>query len=160
MEIAGFDPITRPELRRMAEAIHRCYEDAAGSGGATPFSALDPALKASNEDAAAHGDIKLDCLGWTRVPLAPEESAGEGPIPTAEQIEHNRWMGERLSSGWRYGQPRRRPENRRRLSLVAWERLADAEERAKDEMHVRSLLAIYREIGYKVGALDSDPAGR
>jgi hypothetical protein len=150
--VANHAEITRRELRLMAQAVHEYYRE---NFGGDPWKDLPPSMRASNEDAAAHGDIKLDALGWTRRPL-PRGEPSDSPIPAERiellaQAEHNRWMGERLSAGWRYGEPIRGDgyDNRRRLTFCAWQHVTT--ERSKDEEHVRALKSMYRAAGYDVG---------
>ncbi|NVJ48231.1 MAG: hypothetical protein HWE07_13930 [Cytophagia bacterium] len=50
-------------------------------------------------------------------------------LSIAARVEHNRWMAERLSRGWKYG-----PESnelKQRLSFVSWDGLEDVEKKLK-----------------------------
>lgn len=142
--------IERPALTEMARAIHEeVYE-----GGPGSFEGLDPALRRSNEDAAAHLDVKLDALGARRVARNGDHAQTPGdPAAFAcgtvidedsaafdqlRRTEHNRWMGERLSGGWRYGTRERDPENQRRTSFVPWHNLPP-EEKRKDDDQIRAI---------------------
>lgn len=164
-DVAGYDRIVRAELREMAAATHDYYEAAYGADPPRPFEVLDPVFKASNEDSAAHADVKLDAVGLTRRPLTLAERRAQGappPVPplsdaqveTLAQVEHNRWMGERLAAGWRYGARSSKGENERRLTFCAWEDLTDADERAKDVRHVEALATMFYQIGYVIEAPD------
>jgi hypothetical protein len=124
----------------------------------TALHAEIPALfRTSNEDAAAHADVKLDTIGYRHRAARP----GEVPPPVrptpAEvellaQIEHNRWMAERLVAGWRYGD--RDDGRKRRPAFKAWADLVDAGERAKDVSQIRALVSALNAIGQVV-----EPAG-
>ncbi|QDT36905.1 NAD-binding protein [Stratiformator vulcanicus] len=92
----------------------------------------------SNLMAAEHAMVKLACLGygWRR----PGESLDGLPVVrTLEepdrvllaQMEHNRWLAERLLAGWRYGKGK--DSQPRRISFCTWDKLSDqAQEQKKD----------------------------
>lgn len=163
--VAGYRRVVQPELRTMAACFHRAYSDL-GSPARRPetmgvrleidqdpvrplsaeadeaFSELRPDFRFSNEQAAAHVDIKLDAIGYRRVASGPGDSS---PVVLSERdqellarMEHNRWMAERLVAGWRHG-PR---DDRRRLrpAFRPWDRLTDTAERAKDLQQIRTLV--------------------
>ena len=145
-EVAGHPKITRIELRRMAKAVHEMY------GGDTSWEELEAAMRASNEDAAAHGDIKLDALKWQAAPRGPADAPPTLPGPVPDDVawmEHNRWMGERLAAGWRYGERRGEGDvgNRRRVAFRVWETLPPSE-REKDVRQVEQLAGMYFAAGY------------
>jgi hypothetical protein len=151
----------------MAEAGHEYYRRFHPET-LPPWHELHPTLKASNEDAAAHGDIKLDTLGWTCRRLHDGESPPRAPqvedrkIELLAQVEHNRWLGERLSSGWRYGEAKGDGGvgNKRRDMLVPWEKLTKAAE-MKDIRHIKALAQMYATAGHAVEpASSSNPTCR
>ena len=80
-----------------AKAIHQDY---CQRHGGVPWAQLDENLRDSNRQSADHWKIKFD---WLR-----HENHGEMPAelsPYQEQLmrlEHDRWLAERLMSGWRY----------------------------------------------------------
>jgi hypothetical protein len=61
----------------------------------------------------------------------------------AAEMEHNRWMGERLSKNWRYG-PHDTPR-RQRPTLVPWSHLEE-DERHFDRQQLPRLVAMQREL--------------
>jgi hypothetical protein len=61
----------------------------------------------------------------------------------AAEMEHNRWMGERLSKNWRYG-PHDTPR-RQRPTLVPWSHLGE-DERHFDRQQLPRLVAVQREL--------------
>jgi hypothetical protein len=172
---SSYGQVVRPVTKALAGLIYRAYraieesrDDAGqasvevaqdvtavdGSVDPTALHAELPALfRSSNEDAAAHADVKLDTIGYRRRPARP----GEVPPPVrptpAEvellaQIEHNRWMAERLVAGWRYGD--RDDAKKRRPAFKAWADLTDAHERAKDVSQIRALVSALNAIGQVV----------
>lgn len=143
------DQITSDAIRRMAGSLHEAYRAA---DSATSFDRLAGTLKVSNEDAASHGDVKLDACGYVRADkaIAGPPADIEPHLPLLARMEHNRWMGERLSRGWRHGARNETAgvESFRRPSFVPWEYLGDeAGEKAKDIRLVRGLVAAYDAIG-------------
>lgn len=144
-EVAGYEKVTRIELRTMAKAVHEGY------GGETAWEELEAEMRASNEDAAAHGDIKLDALRWRTAPRGQADGAPVLPGPVPDEVawmEHNRWMGERLAAGWRYGARRGDGDvgNRRRVAFRVWEALPP-NERDKDVRQVEQLAGMYFAVG-------------
>lgn len=163
--VAGYRRVVRPEFRTMAACFHRAYSDL-GSPAQLPemigarleidqrpvrsppaeadeaFSDLRPDFRYSNEQAAAHVDIKLDAVGYRRVASGPGDHSPVGLNEREQELlarmEHNRWMAERLVAGWRHG-PR---DDRRKFrpAFRPWDRLTDAAERAKDLQQIRTLV--------------------
>ncbi len=120
-------------LLDMARVVEKRYNDSVGGG--PDFDDLSPAFQASNIDVAAHADLKIDAIGYRRRPQlrgeqAPPLALSGDQLAMLAHMEHNRWMAERLTIGWRFGEKQAAPratitqENRRRLSLVPWERLS------------------------------------
>jgi hypothetical protein len=175
---SSYGQVVRPVTKALAGLIYHAYrtieESRSETGGAarptvelaqdvtlldgtvdpTALHAEIPALfRTSNEDAAAHADVKLDTIGYRRRPARP----GEVPPPVRPtpadvellaQIEHNRWMAERLVAGWRYGD--RDDRGKRRPAFKAWSELVDAHERAKDVSQIRALVSALNAIGQVV----------
>ncbi len=102
-------------LDRRARIIHENYckqrsgETNIGSDPAMkPWDELTATLQDSNRQQADHISIKLRLIGCDNKPadqirLTPEE------IELLAEIEHNRWMAERLLAGWRYGTTKDKP---------------------------------------------------
>lgn len=146
--------VVQPRIVEMAKVVQRHYDPT------TPFDELAPAFQASNIDVAAHADIKLDAIGCRRQPrvgtLEPSTFVlSSDQIEDLAHMEHNRWMAERLTSGWRFGEKRSvttgpvTHENRRRPSMVPWEYLSQAQksEREKDVAQIAALDEMYAAVG-------------
>ncbi|MES1158979.1 MAG: NAD-binding protein [Terricaulis silvestris] len=102
--------------------------------------------RAANRAVADSAPVKIWDAGWR---TAGEKERGEtapqlpgAMLDTMAQTEHNRWMAERLLSGWR-------PAEKRDNDMLAHDKLAPwsamgAEDRAKDETQVRAAVDIAR----------------
>jgi hypothetical protein len=113
----------------------------------------------ANRAVADHAMMKLWDLGWQAAPAgvkgetAPEVSNAE--IMKVAEMEHARWMAERLMSGWRPGAKR---DNKLRVhpNLVPWDQLTDAD-KAKDADQVRAAIQLARAM-HKNGFVRRTPA--
>jgi hypothetical protein len=149
-----FTRITQPRLRAMAKVVQDRFNVTVG--GQDAFDDLSPGFQASNIDVAAHAAVKIDAIGYRARPTRRDEAAAI-LTPSREQVEmlarmeHNRWIAERLASGWRFGDKQLEKvgdtthENRRRRSLVPWEQLIAMQPREveKDTDQVRALSGMY-----------------
>ena len=166
-----YDRIARPRLLEMARVVQKRYNESAGGG--LDFDDLSPAFQASNIDVAAHADLKIDAIGYRRrARLAGEQAhpleLSVDHLAMLAHMEHNRWMAERLTSGWRFGEKQVAhrgtitQENRRRLSLVSWERLSveQRDEVQKDVAQVMSLPDMYAAVGDVLERRDQSTGGR
>lgn len=105
----------------------------------------------ANISPALHMNAKLRVLGFRLEPIGTGPASKGLELPSVkdidretrrvlEQMEHNRWMSERLLLGWSFGE-RARPENKRRPAFVPWESLP-ASERQKDEDQLVQVLRV------------------
>ncbi len=92
-----------------------------------PWEELPEDLKESNRSQAAYSVQILKAVGYgvrkaasSRVSIRFTRSE----IETMAEMEHGRWVVERLGSGWKYGE-KRDPVNRISPHLVPWKELAD-----------------------------------
>ncbi len=166
-ESASHSRVTRPHARQIARAFHEVYQQAAyagvGEAQRAAWDALDPTWRQSNEEAAAHLDIKLTAVGCARASPGREGSRVES-LPNVEllvEMEHNRWMAERLVGGWRYG-PRSDVE-RTRESIVPWavmDKRRSGEEMQKDADQIRAIVPAIERAGDAVVALSGQTTGK
>ncbi|HVY86708.1 MAG TPA: NAD-binding protein [Caulobacterales bacterium] len=107
--------------------------------------------RAANRAVADSAMVKVWDAGWR--PASDKEKGDTAPqLPGAmmeamAKTEHNRWMAERLLSGWR-------PAEKRDNEMLAHDKLApwsamSAEDRAKDETQVRAAVDIARMLAPK-----------
>lgn len=144
---------------QLARSIHSAYvamEAAHGKTPATnpsmvPWESLPEGLRQANIDQAAGIGDKMEAIGAIIVPEsagAPEfQFTGEEVERLAEQ-EHERWMRDKLSQGWRYGQPR---DDERKIhpDLLPWAALSEAD-KDKDRNAVRTLPGTLHDAGFQI----------
>ena len=72
------------------------------------------------------------------------------------QLEHQRWMREKVATGWRYGQSR---DDERKIhpDLQSWDYLSEAD-KDKDRNAIRTLPATLRNAGYQILRLPPNPS--
>ncbi len=141
---------------RIARAIHERYltqQLARQTGmGTTPamvvWEELPESLRDANRAQAAGIREKLERIGCTiavHEPGRPPFSYQGDELETLAVFEHERWMQDKLASGWSYGSPRN-DAARRHDCLLPWEKLAETE-REKDRDAVRNIPELLAEVG-------------
>lgn len=128
---------------RLAEVIYNDYHKN-DSPPAPPFAQASGWEKRSNRSAAAQVNIKLAPLGL-RVEQRVSSSTPQSPDKITEpqrqlfaRIEHNRWLAERLISGWSFGVRDNRYKTRHQI--VDWAHLP-ASEQKKDDAQAAAVLS-------------------
>jgi voltage-gated potassium channel Kch len=170
---AGLLEIENPQREVLGQVIHNNYEQGEVAAGrqptATRWEDLLEFMRESNRQAADHLVFKLAKLGYCLRPSEASEpdsrGAGEGgatlPTPAATppiddeqtrllgEMEHNRWVAERLLAGWRYGAEKCRPQKQHPL-LVPNEALSeDAKKLDWNQIEcIPALVKAAREEGY------------
>jgi len=141
-----------------ARAIHEAYlEDAADRGeewgsrlSLKPWDELPEDLQEANRAQARHVGEKLAELGCIMVPTFDPSLIfafrDEGEVLRLAQLEHDRWMEERIGQGYEYGPVR---EGRFHPDLVPWDDLTP-EAREKDFQAVRNIPAMLAAVGFQV----------
>lgn len=170
-----FDHTCTPDLifgctyEVLARAIHEDYMRNERQKGQTPQSnpslvpweALPESLKESNRAQAEHIRVKLEAIGCgiavtTDWDVQPFQFSQE-EIELMAKLEHERFVGERLSQGFRYG-PTKDLERKTNPTLIPWAELSD-EEKEKDRNVARNLpttLARARFQVYRIGNAAND----
>ena len=154
------DLISRCTYEILARAIHEDYlrsERVKGhtpetNPSAVPWGELEETYKKSNRRAAEHICVKLDAIGcdiaittdWDtpRFEFTLEE------VELLAQMEHKRWVEEKLSDGWRYS-PTKDLEKKTIPYLVSWDELSEAD-KDKDRNQVRSLPAFLAKARFEI----------
>jgi len=153
---ASYLEITDPIRERIGRKIHDDYEQQAVKTGSKkvkkPWTDLRDDFRESNRVAADHLLIKLATLGFQIRRSLDEikkpvkfDSITQAQAQLLAEMEHNRWVAERLLAGWRFAPKGDTPEateanKKRKLNhnLVPWSRLH--EEQKKDFDQVRTVL--------------------
>ncbi len=171
---ASLEEIERPMREVLAVTLHNDYEAHAVKRGdkktPNPWNERDP-FRESNLEAADHLHIKLAALGYE---LRYRDQESQGPLVEFDEImkskfemlaimEHNRWMAERLMSGWRFIEKATTPEEvtankQRKLhhDLVPWERLCG--ERDRDFEQITCVLEACQKIPFRLEKNENDCA--
>ncbi len=143
-------------LDRGAAVAHEHYNKNLSAKGAMSMKELQSAMKdwtevletyrAANRAVADSAMVKLWDAGWR--PAAKGERGETAPQVAQELLakmaerEHDRWVAERLMSGWRPSEARNN-DLMMHDKLVPWSALSP-EDRAKDETQVRAAIDIAR----------------
>ncbi|MFC2022967.1 RyR domain-containing protein [Chloroflexota bacterium] len=154
------DLIFRCTHEILARAIHEDYVKNEQKKGHTiqsnpslvPWKSLPESLKESNRRATEHIFIKLDAIGcdiaittdWDtpRFEFTPEE------VELLAQMEHERWVEERLGDGWIYS-PTKDLEKKTSPSLVPWDELSE-EDKDLDRNQARGLPAFLAKARFEI----------
>jgi len=152
---ASYEEITAPVRDWIGEKIHDDYEQQAIKAGhrqtKEPWSELRDDFRESNRVAADHLIIKLATLGLqlrrTIEFVIPVEfdKITKSQAQLLAEMEHYRWVAERLLAGWRFGPETHTPDESKRNkrlkqshNLVPWDCLG--EDRRKDFDQVKTVL--------------------
>jgi hypothetical protein len=143
---------------QLAQAIHadfvkeRIAEGNASQRYAIPWEELPEGIKESNRDVARSYGKELNAVGYAY-------DAGDTPFPSVEEFDettlrllaqnqHIRFVNERLSAGWTYGEIRDN-EKKTNPTLVDWDKL-DEYEQKKDFDIAKNIIPLLKSIGLRV----------
>jgi hypothetical protein len=146
-------------LETLAKAIHRDYvrrreEDGVEPNDASlaPWEDLPETLKESNRSQAADIHRKLAAAGYqvVRAPQGdvPETNFEDEEIELLAELEHERWVDERLASGWRLDATRD-VHTKRSPYLIPWAELTE-DIRDLDRDSVRRIQVFLAQAGFAV----------
>jgi hypothetical protein len=117
-----------------------------------PWDELDEEYKQSNREQANHIPVKLRAIrcGYTTLSDKKQKlfTFSDGDIEILAQLEHMRYVEEKIKKGWKYG-PIRDEKNKLNPTLVKWEELS-LEEKQKDYDAVKKIPQILVKAGFKV----------
>jgi hypothetical protein len=142
-ELTSFNLLNDVTQDGLARALHDNYR--AGGTGAPPseeadkpWNELPERFKESSRASADHIPVKLAAAGLRLAPHpGPPIELTPSEIETMSEIEHHRWMVERLVAGWTHG-AERDAVARRHPDLVPWDALEEGV-REKDRIVVRTI---------------------
>jgi hypothetical protein len=153
--------VARPllgQLESVAKEIHERYledqkEKAKGElPEARKWDELPEDIKYSNLSQARHIVDKLRLIGCSAVPKEGGSSLlamlDDAEVEYLSIVEHDRWMEERISSGWIYGEVK---DAEKRISpyIVPWETLTE-EIKQLDRNTVRNIIPLLAQVGLGV----------
>ncbi|GAB2959063.1 hypothetical protein GCM10027280_54780 [Micromonospora polyrhachis] len=146
-------------VERLARVIHESYVVARHRHGETstanpalvPWDELPETLRQANRAQADDIGRKLRELGCAlspRVGPGAEHVLADHEIERLAVLEHQRWVTERVATGWRYADSR---DDARRLhpALSTWESL-DEDMRERNHDAIRELPAILADAGFRI----------
>ena len=152
---------------RLARAIHRVYrrtftpapgESIEGSAH-MDWDKMNEGYRVSNRNQADDIGRKLAALGyrirpWVELKAMDFTFDEENDVEPLAREEHIRWMNERVSQGWRYGEKR---DNERKLhpDLLPWDdpRFSDLA-KEKDRNTVRNIPGYLLEAGFQLEKIE------
>jgi hypothetical protein len=135
-------------LDKLARAFHELYRNSQRSSGELtdaaqrPWSELSEDLRNSNRASAAAAPVQLAAMGLAIAPAGAPDAVSvleNAAVERAAEIEHERWMAHKVSSGWVYGPVRDDcADPPIHPSMVPWADLPETE-RDKDRVRIRRL---------------------
>jgi len=155
----GETSLKKDQLERVAKVIHNKYLEEHRytniDPAMMPWGELREDLRQSNRAQADYAEKILRSVGYGVLEAAgtieyPEFSDDE--IERMAEIEHGRWIVERLKSGWSYG-PKRDPKLKKSPYLAPWKDLPE-EVKEYDRGAVREYPECLRMAGLEVYKLD------
>jgi hypothetical protein len=142
---------------RIARAIHERYRASqaghkpVGDPALVPWDQLSEALKESNRHQADQIPEKLTRIGCGFAPAGHSDGSFTGFTPEEIEIlsemEHERWVAERVANGWTEGP--RDVDAKRTPHLAPWAEL-DEPTREYDRNAVRTILPLMAEAGFEI----------
>jgi hypothetical protein len=126
----GKTQMNKQQLEKAGKTIHGKFlrekrYDKGGDPAMQPWNRLDETFKMSNRMQAAYAEQVLARHGYA-VQASPSPTLIEfkpTEVETMAEMEHGRWVVERLASGWKYG-PNRDPVQKISPYLVPWKDLS------------------------------------
>jgi ppGpp synthetase/RelA/SpoT-type nucleotidyltranferase len=126
------DKLTVKQVEAAAKAVHRHFREMKRKSISDPsfqnWSELREDFKGSNRQQVIYMEEILKSQGFkvykTKSPRFSQARFSPREIERMAEMEHGRWIVERLRAGWRYG-PRKDEQKKISPYLVAWEDLPD-----------------------------------
>lgn len=135
----------------LARFIHEEYLRNVPESDLPEWDQLPEALKESNRDQADHVGVKLAAVGCSLLPLSDSDRAlvvfTDEEVEHLARMEHDRWLKERRSSGWRLDPGPPDPVKLTTPFLVEWGSLP-TDVRDRNHQTVRALPRLLARAGY------------
>jgi hypothetical protein len=155
----GLALLENPDLDAMARFIHEHYLENEGREGRLSardlahqaWEHLNDLYKDSNRQQADHIAIKLRAIGVKIVPGTGKKTPegfefSRDEMKLLAQMEHRRWMAERIIEGWQYAPGPKDPQLKTSPYLCDWDDLDEAA-RDKDRESIRHIPEILVKAG-------------
>jgi hypothetical protein len=158
-------------LEKLAEAFHEMFCEELYAKGWTygpatregkkehsslrPYSQLSEDDKEQNRDNVRDIPNKLASVGYVMLPARSSEAPAKflsDEIEKLAEAEHNRWMQEKLDTGWQYAATTDKARKLHRR-LVSWRELSE-NDKDKDRALVRGIPRIIAKAGYTMVKLN------
>ena len=114
---------------------------------------LPESLKESNRDQAEHLNIKLKLLNCGIEPAVqwdePDFVFNKDEVEELAVLEHRRWVENRESHGWKYGEGKKDIERKTSPYIVPWEKL-DEDIRELDRDTIRNIPRLLNRAGFRI----------
>jgi len=145
----------------LARAIHEEYVRAQEEEGHTPetnpamvpWEELPETLKESNRSQAGHIGVKLKAVGCGVIPWADWEAESftftPEEVELLSEMEHERWVDERLRTGWSYASGTKNIERKTSPHIVPWDELSE-EVKEWDRVMIRGLPAFLAKADFQI----------
>ena len=158
------DIILNTTHETIARAIHRDYIKNEREKGNTsesnsrmkPWDELPEEYKTSNRFQADHIIEKLHVMSCAVIRMIDWDEPLFDISPLVEmlaEMEHQRWMDEKIAAGWRYGPVRDdRLGHKRHPSIIAYQDLSESE-KEKDRNPIRLIPALLKSVDLKIKRL-------
>jgi hypothetical protein len=154
------DNLNEKQLNQLARIIHEDYVSTSLKTGhrlhpsMRSWEDLDASYKESNISQAMYAEFILRSVGYRIVPKSRARrhpsfrtDEFEKRVEDMAELEHGRYMVERLSSGWRQGPDD--PAAKKNPSLISWEELPDGMKRF-DRIAVKNFPRVLSAAGFAV----------
>jgi hypothetical protein len=154
-------------LEKLAEAAHEIFCEELRENGfrygpqtdttekthssLKPYQDLPENEKDSNRNNVRDIANKLEAVGYVMVPARSNEPPFDFPGDALEllaELEHQRWMTEKINAGWRYS-PKTEKGQMLHSALLEWNKLPE-EEKEKDRVLIRQIPSILAKAGYAI----------
>ncbi len=154
------EPVLGGTNEILARAIHEDYcrqQQAQGDTPETnaslvPWDRLREDLKEDNRRAADAIARKFAAIGCTIILMEDWDAEFRFSPAEVEQLaemEHERWVADKLRAGWRFAPGSKDPESKTHPCLVPWEELP-GEEKEKDRQQVRTHPSTLKHEGFQI----------
>lgn len=149
-----------PEKRqKMAVAAHAGYRAMCLPGviekrkELAPWESLDETFKGANFSQIDHIEDKLKRLGLTLCEMPPGAPPAlfefdDDQVALLAEMEHGRWVVDRLLNGWTFGEERDN-EKKTRPQLIPWSELPEGE-KEKDRKPIKEIPRQLASVGYRI----------